>query len=65
MDRVAMFRRLRKSAGMTLPEMAVLLRVPERSLTKKDAAARDRTAKKLLMPHPARSQGPAKRRQQT
>jgi hypothetical protein len=47
-DRVEIFRRLRKSAGMTLPEMAALLRVPVRSLTRGDAAALARAAKKLL-----------------
>jgi transcriptional regulator with XRE-family HTH domain len=57
MDRVAIFRRLRKSAGMTLPEMAALLRVPVRSLTRGDAAALDRAAKKLLGLRPARSRG--------
>jgi hypothetical protein len=55
MDRVAIFERLRKL--MTLPEMAVLLRVPVRSLTRRDAAALDRAAKKLLGLHPARSRG--------
>lgn len=57
MDRVAIFRRLRKSAGMTLPEMAALLRVPVRSLTRGDAAALDRAAKKLLGLRPSRSRG--------
>jgi hypothetical protein len=54
-DRVEIFRRLRKSAGMTLPEMAALLRVPVRSLTRGDAAALARAAKKLLGLRPARS----------
>ena len=54
-DRVEIFRRLRKSAGMTLPEMAALLRVPVRHLTRGDAAALARAAKKLLGLRPARS----------
>jgi transcriptional regulator with XRE-family HTH domain len=61
MDRVAILRRLRKSAGITLPEMAALLRVPVRSLTRGDAAALDRAAKKLLALRPARSRGRAGR----
>jgi len=60
-DRVAIFRTLRKSAGMTLPEMAALLRVPVRSLTRGDAAALARAAKKLLGLRPARSRGRAGR----
>jgi hypothetical protein len=59
MDRVAIFRRLRESAGMTLPQMAALLRVPVRSLTRRDAAALDRAAKKLLALRPARRRGRA------
>jgi transcriptional regulator with XRE-family HTH domain len=59
MDRVAILRRLRKSAGITLPQMAALLRVPVRSLTRADAATLDRAAKKLLALRPARSRGRA------
>ena len=59
MDRVAILRRLRKSAGITLPQMAALLRVPVRSLTRGDAAALDRAAKKLLGLRQPRSRGRA------
>jgi hypothetical protein len=58
MDRVAIFRRLRKS-GLTLPEMAALLRVPVGSLTLGNAERLDRAAKKLLGLRSARSRGRA------
>jgi hypothetical protein len=60
MDRVAIFRQLRKS-GMTLPEIAALLRVPVRSLTLGNAERLDRAAKTLLALRPARNRGRAGR----
>jgi hypothetical protein len=57
MDRVAILRRLRKSAGITLPEMAALLRVPVRSLTRGDAAALDRAAQEAARAAPGSEPG--------
>ena len=61
-ERAAIFQRLRKAAGMTLSEMAALLRVPVRSLTRGDAATLARAAKKLRALRAARSRGRAGRK---